>query len=325
MIGKWYRKLKVWIWNDPIFFHPYFAFHYKGTTYVKARAIQDYPVASKASDRPLKSFFKMVLRLLTDEVKGYTLQLKSKDHLQTIVTDHEGYFFTSIDEQYSNHITLTGKDAITKNVPVMLINPHARSVIVSDIDDTILMTGVRSKFKWRLIYNSFFKNPWKRKEFDQSSQVYQSLVAHSEKGHDPIIYLSNSPWNIFDYITTYLEEQNFPKGIVMLRDIGRQNLKKKTLEQSNKYIQLERLLQIFKDLNFVLIGDSGEKDFAIYTSLARHYPNRVAGIFIRNIGSSVISEIERYNEMDGEMSVSIFSEMEEIKSLITKIDELKNL
>lgn len=323
MIGKWYRKLKVWIWNDPIFFHAYFAFHFKGTTYVKARAIQDYPVASKASDRPLKSFFKMILRLLTDEVKEYAIQIKSKERSTTIVTDHEGYFFTSLREEYVDHITLSGKDAITRRVPVMLINSHARRVVVSDIDDTILQTGVRSKFKWRLIYNSFFKNPWKRKELDQSSSVYQTLVTYSDKGHDPIIYLSNSPWNIFDYITTYLEEQKFPKGIVMLRDIGRQNLKKRTLQQSNKYIQLELLLRIFNDLNFILIGDSGEKDFAIYTSIASEHRGRVAAIFIRDIGSSVIEKIKKHNTQgdvkDDLIPVVLFKKMEEISFIVHSI------
>ena len=40
---------------------------------------------------------------------------------------------------------------------------------------------------------------------------------------------------------------------------------------------------MYPELNFILIGDSGEKDADIYTEIAKKYPNRILAIYLRNV------------------------------------------
>lgn len=45
------------------------------------------------------------------------------------------------------------------------------------------------------------------------------------------------------------------------------------------------VLDAFPESTFILIGDSGEQDLEVYSSVARERPNQVRGIFIRDITS----------------------------------------
>ena len=46
---------------------------------------------------------------------------------------------------------------------------------------------------------------------------------------------------------------------------------------------IRRLLRTYKDLPFVLIGDSGEEDPEIYLQAVREHPGRVKAVYIRDV------------------------------------------
>ena len=150
-------------------------------------------------------------------------------------------------------------------------------------DDTVLETGVRSFFKMRLIFNTLFFNPFRRKPIQDASNAFHHLIKDDPTG--PVIYLSNSPWNLYEYLRTFLEHNKFPKGIICLRDMGVQLMKSRPIEDYNKYIEIEKMLLIFEKTNFILIGDSGEKDFDIYKAIAIEHPSRISDIIINSIGN----------------------------------------
>jgi hypothetical protein len=49
---------------------------------------------------------------------------------------------------------------------------------------------------------------------------------------------------------------------------------------------IERLLLRYPERRFILVGDSGERDPAVYAAVARQRPEQIAGVAIRRVASS---------------------------------------
>ena len=170
----------------------------------------------------------------------------------------------------------------------LLIPPLKASYgVISDIDDTILHTGVTSFLKWRLIKNSLFKNAHNRISLEGAPKLYRDLHA-GKKGNEqnPIFYLSNSPWNLYQYLKLFLQVNDFPKGPILLRDFRTPFDKTLKPEKPHKQKEIINILKTYPHLNFILIGDSGEHDPAIYTEIAAQYPDRIIAIYLRSVKHS---------------------------------------
>ena len=77
--------------------------------------------------------------------------------------------------------------------------PSARFGVISDIDDTVLVSHVTSPFKMALV--SLFGNAHTRSPFPGVAEFYQALqggVGGAEQ--NPIFYVSSSPWNFYDLL-----------------------------------------------------------------------------------------------------------------------------
>ena len=259
--------------------------------YVKCRILKDSPLLIKPTHGIFSSLVYTIIRAFSREIKFLPVQCVVSDVTYNVMTDDEGYFeiFENIEEQNlcaaiieisanykrrSNKIDAT-LDDLSSDVPVG---------IISDIDDTIMVTGVKSFFKIKVILNTLFLNPFRRKPIEAAADAFYLLSNHVN-GKGPVIYLSNSPWNLFIYLKTFLEFNGFPEGTLILRDMGWQLLRSKTIEQRNKFIEVEKLLIAFSDTNFILIGDTGELDFDIYKEIEKKYPERIEQIILNKAGN----------------------------------------
>jgi phosphatidate phosphatase APP1 len=63
-------------------------------------------------------------------------------------------------------------------------------------------------------------------------------------------------------------------------------LRKKSARPNHKRECIERILQTYPGLEFVLIGDSGEEDPEIYSEVLRRYPDRICVVYIRSVDPS---------------------------------------
>lgn len=167
----------------------------------------------------------------------------------------------------------------------LLIPPvSAEFGVISDIDDTILHTGVTSFLKWRVVRNSLFKNAYDRISLEGSPQFYKALhLGKQGFGKNPIFYLSNSPWNLYEYLKLFLEINDFPKGPILLRDFRTPFDKTLKPEKPHKQKEILNILKTYPDLKFILIGDSGEHDPRIYTDIAVQFPDRILAIYLRSV------------------------------------------
>lgn len=280
-------------------------FHSYGTAnhlYIKGRTIQD-----EGIDLSKTGFLNLLWnswkRFETDKVKNAKLILKLADGrtLET-VSDSQGYFL--IDAMIENLLPLTDAEgwlhysiSFAKEIKgrkiqqnnnfkgeILIPSEGAKFGVISDIDDTILHTGLTSFFKWAVVKNTFFKRAEKRIPLEGAAAFYHKL--HDGKsGSDcnPVFYVSHSPWNLYRYLEVFLQKNDFPKGPILLRDFVNPFAKKYKPEKPQKQKEIINILKTYPQMSFILIGDSGEHDPDIYIEIAEAHPERILAIYLRNV------------------------------------------
>jgi phosphatidate phosphatase APP1 len=83
-----------------------------------------------------------------------------------------------------------------------------------------------------------------------------------------------------------------------MRDLRVDDTKLIKSGHEHKLEKIERILQMYEDLAFVLIGDAGQDDPVIYREVVSRRPGRVRAIYIRTVGSE--RRNERVRRMVGE-------------------------
>ncbi|WP_299535172.1 App1 family protein [Ulvibacterium sp.] len=281
------------------------AFQTYGTNehlYARGRALEDEQIdlSEKGFLSLLRNTYK---RFETDEIRNTSITLTLPDQ-RTVSwqTDNEGYYL--IDESFENLGNLTNDEGWLKyrisysdtnlkreilhqnQFPgeVLIPSQDADFGVVSDIDDTILHTGVVSSLKWRVILNTVFRNAVHRKPLEGTADFYNLLhTGASGQKANPIFYVSHSPWNLYRYLELFLRTNNFPKGPIILRRMSSFNLNKSKAGKPQKQKEIANILETYPNLPFILIGDSGERDADIYINIAKRYPNRIAAIYLQSV------------------------------------------
>ncbi|WP_245688361.1 App1 family protein [Thiohalomonas denitrificans] len=160
----------------------------------------------------------------------------------------------------------------------------ARHVIISDIDDTVVFTGVANKIGmlWRL----FMQGPKSRTAFPGVSALYRGLHEGPGGGeHNPILYVSRGPWGLYELLEEFFQLHNIPVGPIMfLREWGLSPLRPfPRRDEGHKLDLIRTMLALYADMPFVLVGDSGQQDPEVYTRIVQEYPGRVSAVYIRNV------------------------------------------
>lgn len=159
---------------------------------------------------------------------------------------------------------------------VRLVPPTGVSV-VSDVDDTIKVTSVRDTRE--LLLNTFVR-PFRA--VDGMPELYRQWeLADNAIFH----YVTGSPWQLHDPLREWLAAARFPSGTLEMRHfrVTDDSLQKFFASPATtKRPVIEAMLRNHPGRTFVLVGDSGEDDPAIYADLAKRFPSQVARVLIRN-------------------------------------------
>jgi phosphatidate phosphatase APP1 len=267
---------------DPIVILPYLGYGTRHKLTIRGRVLEDEGFRpSTTADSRWRNLIRFWKRLESDEVPGARLRA---GRVET-VTDREGYFRLELEGSFRpgwNEVgleLLTGKTKATARV--LVPSKKARFGVISDIDDTVVYSNVTRKL--RMILHAALTNARTRKPFKGVAAFYRALHA----GVNPVFYVSKSPWNLYAPIVEYLEVQGLPPGPVLLRDFGFRSSK------NHKTTEIERILQTYPALKFVLSGDSGEQDPEIYADIVRRFPERILVIYIRSVSPKRIPNIQK--------------------------------
>ncbi len=269
------------------------------SAYLQGRILLHKPLFDQMESGWRKNLINSFRRFESDEIPEAVVEVRLGDNAFELITDREGYFTLDhlLPEELAPNgkywspvkIQLThvpGRDALSEGTQqlgeVLLPHPEARLGIVSDIDDTLLHTGVASPLKWRVIYYTFLMSISKRRPVGISADFCQSISRNATHPR-PVFYVSNSPWNIYDLLRDFLRHNGFPKGPILLRDAGIPYRDYPPDFPTHKDYTIARILQSYPDMQFLLVGDSGEKDAEIYLRLAKKFPGRIRAILIRDI------------------------------------------
>jgi phosphatidate phosphatase APP1 len=165
---------------------------------------------------------------------------------------------------------------------VLVPSPSARFGIVSDIDDTVIQADVARLLS--MIADVAFGSAHTRAPFPGVAAFFRALHAGTGPEPNPVFYVSNGPWNLYDVFEHFLELRGIPPGPVELRDWGPPWTEVRGVGRyEHKLESIRRIFRTLPDLPLLLIGDSGEDDPEIYRDLVREFPSRVPAVYIRDV------------------------------------------
>ena len=311
--------------KDPVIIQPYGGYANSKRIFAQARVLEDEGIIHTIKDSRWRNLYNAFKRFESDEVPGVSVHVRWGSDEKILKSDHEGYLhldashaFKVLEQDLSwlaLHYKLYHEEEIIHEVKseVMYPNSKARCGIISDIDDTILQTGVNSLFKWRVIVNSLLTHSHDRTPLDGAPQFYR-LLHEGRKGEprNPVFYISNSPWNLFDYVEEFMMKNNFPKGPLIMRDIGLEHIGRKDFTEKNKYKRIVHILQTYPNLPFILIGDAGEMDTDIYLHIANLFPKQIESIYIRAVRKeSKVKRVQSIIKEQADVDVLLLHNSEE--------------
>lgn len=156
-------------------------------------------------------------------------------------------------------------------------------ILVSDIDDTVMVSHSATVF--RRLRELLIKNPRTRRQFQDLSDYYQRLAlarTHADMPN-PFFYVSSSEWNLYEYLREFFNYNRLPRGIFLLSQVKRlfQLLLTGKTKHEGKLMRIARILHVFPNQQFILLGDNTQRDPMIYTTIAQKFPGRIFAIYIR--------------------------------------------
>ncbi|KAG8840673.1 hypothetical protein FRC20_005500 [Serendipita sp. 405] len=89
--------------------------------------------------------------------------------------------------------------------------------VISDIDDTIKISEVRNREK--LLQNTFTKVP---SHVAGMPEFYQQLhtTLSTQQHPTPFVYISASPYNLYPFLRSFINDAGFPEGMIILKDMS---------------------------------------------------------------------------------------------------------
>lgn len=241
------------------------------------------------------------------------------DFTHKTTSDDDGYFRFEIDlegdwpypaqtaweivrlgwDNADGHQTVTGH--------VLVPGADAEIGVISDIDDTIMETGITGGWhnvvrNWKRI---FAQMPHERILVEGADVFYGAIgggiaVASSDQPtgsfipatHRPFFYISSSPWNLFSYLVAFQRSREMPLGALFLRNWGfnMATIGKKS-HGAHKRHAISDILDHFAHLRFAFIGDDTQGDLPAFAEAVAREPERIAAVFIRTTDKA-LSDVE---------------------------------
>lgn len=186
---------------------------------------------------------------------------------------------------------------------VRLIAPQGISV-VSDVDDTVKVTEI-PEGEIAVLNNTFFR------EF-RATPCMAEMYSNMPDG-TAYHYVSGGPWQMYRPLHAFLfsTAAGFPEGSFHMKDVRTNPFESESYRDIWKLIaagsqavtfeqkvgQISALLTRFPERQFILIGDSGEKDPEVFAKIREDFADQLAEIRIRDVVNAFETDPERLTGM----------------------------
>lgn len=236
---------------------------------------------------------KSVIKMFTiSPIRNIEVTLHFKDIEVTTKTLDDGYFRFAIPfneyldsgwHKYSVSCKLEDIGIIEQGE---LLKPFKSKLgVISDIDDTFLMSHTNNIFK--KLYVILTQNINNRTVFDDVVPHYQALsrAGQEEEGtFNSFFYVSSSEWNLYEFILQFARMHDLPKAIIKLKKIktgigdflftGRGG-------HDHKFHKIKDIISFYPHLEYVLLGDDSQQDPYLYERICKMFPRNIKAIYIR--------------------------------------------
>jgi phosphatidate phosphatase APP1 len=289
---------------------PYYGYGNRQEVFVHGRVIENNILSKPIHKyRMWDNVIAMYKRYVSDSIPNTNIGISFNGQKKQVCSNSAGYFdatfqlekpldkdWLKVDFKLLDRI-LDDQNNVTASGHVMVSERNSQFGIISDVDDTILISKA-TKFikKLRLL---LLKNAHTRLPFEGVAAFYHALQkGKTGKYFNPIFYVSSSSWKLYDLLIEFCDVRGIPKGPFFLRTSRLEQFKFiSSIHLDHKLQQIEKIMSMYPDVKFILIGDSGQKDPEIYLQVAKDFPGRVEAVFIRDISKDKRSqEIHKIGE-----------------------------
>jgi phosphatidate phosphatase APP1 len=246
-------------------------------------------------------------RFVTVEVSGARVSLTVDGTTTEARTDREGYLEVPIDVDDLapgwHDVEMALPDGVTAVAQVVVVDPAAEIGLVSDVDDTILETGISRGLA--MLRATLLTEVRDRSPLPGAAALYRAFTEPAQGPVRPVFYVSTSPWNLHEMLLEFVALRGFPLGPLQLTDWGPSRaglLRIGATEHKTGLVR--RILTEYPGLRLVLVGDSGQLDPEIYAALAREQPDRIAAVYIRRTAHDAAARIAQVDKLAAEITAA---------------------
>ena len=210
---------------------------------------------------------------VTVEVGGRTHQLCS---------GRGGYLDAVVDTQVEpgwSEARFRTHGASEVTAPVRVVGPDGGLGIISDIDDTVIVTALPRPLL--AAWNTFVRHETSRRPVPGMATLYSEILRHH--ADVPVVYLSTGAWNVAPVLSTFLKRHGYPPGPLLLTDWGPSAEGWFRSGREHKRREIRRLAAGLPQVQWLLIGDDGQHDPEIYAEAAAELGDRVRAVAIRQL------------------------------------------
>jgi phosphatidate phosphatase APP1 len=231
----------------------------------------------------------MFRRFESDEVPGALVAARAAAGAEVRApTDQEGYFEVVLDLPRPLEearvwepveLELLEPAGTVRATGQVLVPRDPQYGVISDLDDTVLHSNATSL--WQMAKLTLLHNAHTRLPFEGVAGFYQALQRGRDgEAYNPLFYVSNGPWNLYDLLEDFLDVHGIPRGPLLLRDWSLRTLRG---GETHKLAAIQALLDTYPALQVVLVGDCGERDPEIYRQVVLGHPGRVLAVYVRDV------------------------------------------
>jgi len=246
-----------------------------------------------SDDGWFRNLWRRAKQIESDEISDAKIVANIQGEKFSVKSDDEGYFefnitVTKILKTGYIDMNLTiENNNYPKHILVTIIGNQKLMGIISDFDDTIIISDVTNKIK--LANNTLFKNYKQREVVSGMVNRFNEILAQNHKDIPSTLFiLSGSPQQLFIPVEAFLKYHNFPKYTLILKKAHGANKDPLTDQFAYKTQKIERLIKLYPHIEWVMFGDSGEKDKEVYQFIKKKYPSNVKAYYIQDVDSGEI-------------------------------------
>lgn len=222
-------------------------------------------------------------RFFAATANGVTVSIEIGDVVHEVVSSRGGYFDSVVDVALppgwaTARLTVAHESAA--DAAIRVVAPDARIGIVSDIDDTVVITAMPRPLV--ALWNTMMLPESSRRPVPGMAELYTTLMADDPEAF--IVYVSTGAWNVAPALADFLARHGYPRGPMLMTDWGPTDDAWFRSGRAHKRVQLLRLMAELPQLTWTFIGDDGQHDPDLYAeAVAAATPGRVRAVLIRQL------------------------------------------